>query len=151
MALVVRGHGVPRTGGAAGETLAELAAALPLVTFVVLAAVQLAFLGYGSVGARYAAFAGARAAAVAPVHHRERAAAQAVDGVLDLLPGLRRGGSEIRRTVVRLGRMRDESGMDFAQGRMTLTVRIAVPRLLPLPWIDGVTARCAMPMEPVFP
>ena len=133
-----------------GQTRAELAVVLPLLMFLVLGIIQVALLGYGSVAAGYAAFVGARAAAVAPRLDRSRAAAQAVEGILECFPGLRSDETGVKPTILPLGELRKVPGIDFAQGRMTLTVRVSVPRLLPAPYISTVSAKCAIPMEPVY-
>ncbi|HET7418381.1 MAG TPA: hypothetical protein VFJ61_12230 [Solirubrobacterales bacterium] len=112
-----------RTAGAAhgeeGTASVELVAVVPFLLLAVLAAVQIALAGQALWSAGVAARAGARAAAVG----RDPAAA-----ARSALPPSMRGGAEVE----------DEGGV---------SVRVAVPRLIPaLPEVR-VAARSALEAE----
>lgn len=99
----MRARGVFR-GGEAGTASVELVAVLPLLVFAFLAAAQLAAVGHAAWSAALAARAGARAEVVGGDPRRAGRLA---------LPPLLRDGAEVR-----------------ADGGVS--VRVAVPRLLPL-------------------
>ncbi len=139
-----RGCPILRASGDAGAVLAELAIVLPLVTLLTLGVIQLSLLGYASVMARYAAFAGVRAAAVASTFERTQAAVTAVAGVLAAVPVLRVLSVEIARTPLAL------RGAELGHDRMTCRVLVSVPRLIPLRYASTVSSVCALPMEPVW-
>lgn len=133
-----------------GQTIAELAVVLPFLTFAILGIIQIGLMGYGSLAARYAAFVGARAGAVAGPLARPLAAQTAVEEIVSRVPGVRLVAADLNRTVLSLHVVKASPGADVAQERMTMTVRVSVPRLLPRPWPVRVMASCAIPMEPVF-
>lgn len=130
LALVVR-----RGDSRAGQILAETALVLPMLLFLSGCTIQLGFLGYASCLARYAAFAGLRAAAVAP-EKRSGVEAEAV------VRNLTARAPFVRLQGVRL--------IEIEAGRACMSVRIGTPSLVPfLPReINAVEGRSAMMLEP---
>ncbi len=131
--------------GEAGQTVAELALVLPIVTLLVLGLLQLGLLGYASVMARYAAFTGVRASAIYDYWWGERAAQSAVAGTLAHVPGVRLVSVSLSHTPLPL---RDVAAP--WQPRRTCRVRVSIPRLLPAPYPRVAEASCALLLEPSF-
>jgi len=128
-----------------GQTLAEAALTIPLVIILILGIMQVSLLAYGAMMARFAAFAGLRAAAVAPGMAVEEVAGDTVAEVLSGIPGLTLLKVSIIETPIP---MLDSV---YTGRRFTLTVRVRVPRVIPSRGIiplDTASVSCAMPMEP---
>jgi Flp pilus assembly protein TadG len=132
----------PGSGSDAGQIAAEIAVVLPVLLVAVLGAVQLSLVAFGSVVARHAAFAGARAAAVTGSLNRDTAAASAAASLIECVPGVRFMSADLKDTPMPLAGL----GADFRE-RKTCRVRARVPKLVPVPGDFMVTASCSLPME----
>jgi len=125
-----------------GQVMVETALVLPLLLFLSFGVIQLGMLGYASIVARYAAFHGLRAAALEDSGDREEKAKNRALMAVVACPILRLAGMELKTES-----MRGPSG--DRTSRMRMTVRIAVPCLVPLVKIRAVDGTCVMPMEPI--
>jgi len=136
-----------RRGAEDGQGLAEVAIVAPVALLLVFGTLQLAFIGYGVAMARYAAFVSMRRAAVRPAAARETTARSTAAALLAGTPGIRFVGTSMHRAKLPLRGVAHSGSME----RWTLTVRVRVPRLIPLPRgldcsLVGGTA--SMPEEP---
>jgi hypothetical protein len=106
---------------------------------------QVALLAYGSIIGRFAVFSALRASATATGSAIEQVAINAAGKIVSSAPGLSMAGAACRETPLPL------RGAVLAARRLTLTILVKVPRVIPsrrLIPLDTVCASGAMPMEP---
>lgn len=134
-----------KAGRQAGQVLAEAALTLPLVLILILGTMQVALLTYGVIVARFAVFSGLRASATVAGVNPEPAGIQTASRIISSAPGLTLVWASMKQVPLPL------RGVALATRRLTLTVLVKVPRVIPsrrLMPLDTVSASGAMPMEP---
>jgi len=125
--------------------MVEAAITLPLMVILILGMMQVALLSYGAILARFAVFSALRAAATEKGEFVEPMAMEAAGLIISSAPGLALVGASIKETPLPLW------DIAMATRRLTLTIYVRVPRVIPsrrLVPMDTVSASGAMPMEP---
>ena len=127
-----------------GQSLAELALAVPVLLVLVLGSLQLGLLAYAAALGRFAAFAALRSVAAIHVPDRQPAAVAAARAILERAPGLRLLELTLHPVPLPL------RGVAMTAGRLRCALKISTPRLLPWRRLGIVEARAVLPMEPAW-